>query len=67
MKAGVFFSFGGLKCLENLVSDLNRVGQALETWSELFEFVVPEVAVPDSGSENEIVIGHRHIARGLRY
>ena len=61
MKAGVFFSFGGLKCLENLVSDLDRVGQALETWSELFKFIVPEVAVSYPGSEDKIVIGHGHL------
>src|SRR5262249_49693213 len=58
MTARVFFRFGKLEGLQDLVASFLCVGKAFHSWRELFEFVSAEVTVSGAGSQNQVVVGH---------
>ena len=67
MATNVFFSFGNLEGLENLIPNPNCIGKALKTWRELLEFVMPEVAVADACSQDKVLVRNGHVALDPRY
>src|SRR5439155_15599228 len=61
MKIDIFFSLGLLEGAEDFVSNTDGIGQAFQSRSKLFKFVVSEITVSRTGGENEVVVAHRHM------
>src|SRR5215469_105558 len=61
MAARVFFSLGKLESLQDLIARCDRVGKALHSWRELFEFVPAEVTVTGPGGQDQKVVRDRHV------
>src|SRR5271170_6610333 len=56
MASGVFFGLGLLKCMENLVSNGDGIGEALEPGREFCKFIMSEIVVRHAGRQNKVVI-----------
>ena len=67
MQRGIFLGLGLLERLENPVADADGVGEGLQPRREPLELVVPEVAVPHAGREDQVVVRDRHAAAGRPY
>src|SRR6266446_1627707 len=61
VKIDIFFRLGLLEGAEDFVSNTDGIGQAFQSRSKLFKFVVSEITMPRSGRENEVVVANRHI------
>src|SRR4029077_7010981 len=57
----IFFTLGLLEGAEDFVSNTDGIGQAFQSRSKLFKFVVPEITVSRTGGENEVVVRNRHM------
>jgi len=58
--ARVFLGLGLLEGAQYPVPNRDRIREALQPRRESREFVVPEVAMPDSGRQDENIVRNRH-------
>jgi hypothetical protein len=60
MAGRLLFGFSLLECVQDFVSQCDRVRQGLQARSELREFVSAEVAMRNPRRQHEVVIGNRN-------
>jgi len=58
--ARIFLGLGQLEGPEDPVSNRDRIREALQPRCESREFVVSEIAVPDSGRQDQMIVCDRH-------
>src|SRR5207248_9793151 len=61
VKIYILFRLGLLEGAEDFISNTAGIGQAFQSRSKLFKFVVSEITVSHTGGENEVVVTHRHM------
>src|SRR5580658_2577070 len=60
MTGGIFLRLSLLECLQDLVSDRDRIRQTFQPRRKRCEFVVSKITVGYAGCQNQEIVGDRH-------